>query len=105
MPKTESKYAPKLRELGFTPIEKEVSLAVRAEWPRKLSRQERRKLERMRYRPWFTMTLINTLATDDTGQSWVGPANSNLSALGFDDNTEDYKKALLKLRGSDTRYN
>jgi hypothetical protein len=105
MPKqAESQHAPKLRELGFKAVDKELTLAVRSELPRKLSRNERRQLRKMRYRPWFTMTNMMTTATDDTGLSWIGPANTDLSSLGFDNKTEQYKKNMAALRHSDPRY-
>src|SRR5262245_36022486 len=106
MPKqAESRHAPKLRELGFEPVDKKLTLAIRSELPRKLSRKERRQLRKMRYRPLFTMTDIMTNATDDTGLSWIGPANTDLSSLGFDNKTEEYKKNVAALRHSDPRYN
>jgi hypothetical protein len=105
MPKeVESCHAPKLRELGFAVIDKEISLAVRSILPRRLSRNERRRLRNMRYHPWFTMTNLMTLATDDTGQSWVGPSNIDLSNLGFDNKTEQHDKHMKDLHHSDPKY-
>lgn len=82
---TKSRYAKKLRQLGFRPIDKKLSLEVRAVVPKKLSRNERRQLEKKRYRPWFTNADIVTFATDETGQTWQGPPNTDLSHMGFDD--------------------
>jgi hypothetical protein len=105
MPKqSESRHAPRLRELGFAAIDKEISLAIRSILPRRLSRNERRRLRATRYRPWFSMNDTVTYATDDTGQSWAGPGNCNLSDLGFENKTEQSKKSFEDQRHSDPRY-
>lgn len=100
----EARQAQKLRDMGFTPIDKELSLQVRGSLPRKLSRNERRRLRKQKYRPWFTMTSEVTFATDETGQSWHGPPNTDLSPLGYDNRTEDAEAGLSAIRNTDRSY-
>ncbi len=84
----ESKHAPELRKRGFT----------RGPGPgviTGLSRNERRVLnKKKKTEPFFTMSDAVTLATDEAGQQWVGPPNTNLSDLGFGDNTSALKVFL-----------
>lgn len=100
-----SRYSKKLSEMGFRPISKEVSLAVREVLPRKLSRNERRLLNKKRYAPWFTKTEMFTLATDETGQTWQGPADTDLSPLGFEDKSAETLAHIKDARSKDRRYN
>lgn len=99
---TEAKDASTLRELGFTAIEKELSIAVRGAG---LSRNQRRQLKKQRYRPWFTMSGVGTAATDETGQSWLGPPNTDLSSLGYENKTDEFEADLRTLRNKNERFN
>jgi hypothetical protein len=101
----ESVHAPKLRELGFTPVNKELTLMIRAQLPRKMSRNERRLLKKRRYRPWFSATDFMTNATDETGQTWNIMLRVDLTSLGFEDKSSMVEAGLKKIRNSDTNYN
>lgn len=90
-----ARFEKKLRELGFIPIDKRASIAVRAAGG---TRIERKQLKHKRYRPWFTTTNVITLATDETGQSWQGPANTNLSFLGYENKSKEIQEELQTLR-------
>lgn len=101
----EARQTQKLLEMGFTQIDKEISLQVRASLPHKMSRNQRRQLKRQKYRPWFTTSSAITFATDETGQSWKGPPNTDLSFLGYDNRTSDAQADLSKFRNTSARYN
>lgn len=100
----EARHAQQLRDLGFTTIDKELSLVVRGNLPRRLSRNERRQLKKQGYRPWFTMTETLTFATDETGQTWKGPGNTDLTAFGYEDKSESAQTTLRSMRNTDPRY-
>lgn len=93
MPKktTESRHAEKLRELEFEMMDKEASLVFRELMYENLTRNQRRLLRKAKYRPWFSHTEITTHATDETGQTWIGPPGIDLTTLGFENRTEELK--------------
>ena len=103
--KSESRFAPELRALGFIPIDEEITLSTRELIRGPLTRNERRLLRKKRYRPWFTIANLVTFATDETGLSWKGPPNVDLAHLGFDDNTQLHKTLLKKMHESDKGLN
>ncbi len=76
----ESKHAQKLRELGFAYNAGPGIIQG--------SRAERRAAKKKKIEPFFTVSVIGTLATDETGQQWLCPTETDdLLSLGFKDNT------------------
>lgn len=87
----ESRHAEMLRGMGFSQVDKELSLDVR----QLTSRTERRILRKKKYRPWFTKGYLQTVATDETGQTWTLNKIIDLTAYGFEDKTE-VSSAIIK---------
>jgi len=93
--KQEPKYISELRRRGFSEIHETAIEAIRSVVFKGLNRKERRKIEkrlREKKRRTFSMFDDETYATDETGQAWVGPGNTDISDLGFTDNTEISRK-------------
>ncbi|MSR70462.1 hypothetical protein EXS62_00235 [Candidatus Kaiserbacteria bacterium] len=105
MDKSASRFALKLRELGFERVEgADKEYHVRTTTARiertlgKSSRHERRKLRSLILRmlkeqPSYTVTVFRdgtalTEASDDTGQMWKAEGNIDLRPFGFLNNAE-----------------
>jgi len=101
----ESKYAEKLRELGFRKTgENDLRRCTReleAKFGRPLSRQERRKIKRELSTPSFTrepfMQLPITQVTDELGDCWVADGHIDLTHLGFLDHLTLIKAVIVPL--------
>lgn len=91
--KTESAHAATLRDLGFSPVDPALTDQIRSEIVRLTGWHLPVKKDQT---PTFTRMEHCTLATDDLGQTWTGPLNTDLSFLGFMDMTEEYKEFKLE---------
>lgn len=92
-----SKYAAKLRELGFRPsteilspsdnadIEDSVD-AIFGEGSTKIPRRERRRLIKDKQLPCFSRSEGKTWAMDETCVDWIAETEVDLVPLGFTDN-------------------
>ncbi len=87
-----------LEDLGFTMIPRAETDELRKKlW----TRSQRRAQAKGLFRPTYTPSSIVTYATDRDGNSWVGPANVDLSVHGFINNVRPFD--VNKQR--DPRYN
>ncbi len=106
MTKRPSPYSNALQERNFRKVPKEISTALRATIPTRLTRRERRALASKKYKPWFTevaegdLTLV--FATDETGQTWLGKNAEGLEKIGFENRTGDAEMVGRTLTGKTT---
>lgn len=98
-----SKYAEKLRELGFSEIPTEVSENVRQVLPR----NKRRLIKSGKLKPTFTASGLITYVTDEFGQSWqaLGDRSEDLNKLPFINHTSLVMSDLKAMRQTDKRFN
>jgi hypothetical protein len=82
----EPSHEKSLEDLGFVQVDKHASLTVRAI---NTQRNQRRLLRKQKYRPWFTASSVITIATDELGQTWIGPPNTDLAHLGYEDKSAE----------------
>ena len=106
MAERESKYANKLRELGFrkTPANyfEECLRDLQLSLQRPLTRPERRRIAKEMRKPSFTMETILeppiTRASDEYGFVWEADGHIDLKPLGFIDGAQWLEKRIgLKL--------
>ena len=108
----ESKYAPKLRELGFKPFTElhtpeeilEVDAATEIVFGTpvayRLPRAHRRRLVAMGVLPAFNFIDNGTYATDETGYDWWANSHIDLTPFGFADNLAKLKEQARKKKNS-----
>ncbi len=105
-----SKYAAKLRELGFRPFTEIMSQKERSAAESigenllgfnlsKVTRQERRRMAALKLLPAFCPTDTGTYAVDETGIEWGSDEEIDLAAFGFSNLAEGIKKQVHSTQG------